>query len=87
MTMMVASRQCHSPLSSRFTVILPHAIRSERLSLFIARFEYPTKWCTYNADWLLHGYCHREYIIINNASLPDVINIGCYKSGSLLTDL
>ena len=26
--------------------------------LFIVRFEYPLKWCTYSTVWLLHGWCH-----------------------------
>ena len=25
--------------------------------LFIAGFEYPPKWCTYSAIWLLHDWC------------------------------
>ena len=32
---------------------------SDELFFFLReRFEYPPKWCTYSAVWLLHGWCH-----------------------------
>ena len=28
--------------------------------VFIARFEYPPKWCSCSAVWFLHGWCHQN---------------------------
>ena len=42
-------------------------ILNEWLSLFIARFEYPAKWCIYNAVWLLHIIIDRFYIALFSA--------------------
>ena len=38
--------------------LLGTKILSKWLQPFIAHLEYPPKWCTYNAVWLLHGWCH-----------------------------
>ena len=44
----------NSPLSSKLCMWF---WLSDRLFL-MARFEYPPKWCTCSAVWLLHGWCH-----------------------------
>ena len=41
-----------------YCAFITYLVLNERLSLFIARFEYPPKWCTYSALWFLHGWCH-----------------------------
>ena len=48
----------HILCSRALTVFWLHMILNEWLLLFIAHFEYPPKWCTYSAFWLLHGWCH-----------------------------
>ena len=59
---MIAFTERWSPCSSRLaalqahTSLLSHVILNEWLCLFIARFEYPPKWCTYSAvivTWLV----------------------------------
>ena len=49
--------QRYSLLLGRLTAFLSYVILNEWL-LFIVRIQYPPKWCTYIAVWLLHGWCN-----------------------------
>ena len=44
--------------------LLSHVILNESLKLFMVHLEYPLKWCTFSAVWLLHGWCHVKLLLL-----------------------
>ena len=65
-------------------LVMSHVILNESLKLFIAHLEYPRKWCTFSAVWLLHGWCHVKLVLLIVTWLVPRLTaaIVCYMAGA-----